>query len=356
MSPAVPAPSLMRHAPELEKQRDFFVPVVMCDLPIKDEVSLLDFAPYRLSPRSKINTLHYKLRDAEITVAGSEAFGLAHTHDYDLVIHMISYLNAEMRAYERGLRAHLPPRSYRPHVWDMLRFLRREDGKAQYIAMEESLERAQGTSISIKPVNPEGRRRRSQGFGLIDGWEVVSKTQGGLISSVEIGIPRWIYEGVVKEGPSLLTFHPDFFLLKRPLAKTLYRLARKTAGADTSFYTMKDVHYRSGSVQPSNQFARDARELLEETGFRILDYDFKIVGEHRNQRLEMKKVSAGEIKQGTLPFLKTSTYEKVKKIVSGYDVYQLEAEWRHWVQDTHKPLPDNADAAFINFCKKKLKR
>ncbi|ETW92325.1 MAG: hypothetical protein ETSY1_44150, partial [Candidatus Entotheonella factor] len=341
--------------PELEKQGDFFVPVVMCDLPIKDEVSLLDFAPYRLSPRSKTNTLYYKLNDAEITVAGSEAFGLAHTHDYDIVIHMISHLNAEMRAYERGLRPNLPPRSYRPYVWDMLRFLRRDDGKAQYLGMEESLERSQGTSISIKPLHNDSWRRKSQGFGLIDGWEVVSKTNSGLISSVEIGIPRWIYDGVVKERPSLLTFHPDFFLLRKPLGKTLYRLARKTAGEGESFYSMKDVHYRSGSTQPSNQFARDVRELLADTGFRILDYDFKVVGGNRGQRLEMEKVSTGEMKQRKLPLLKTSTYEKVKKVAPGCDVYGLEAEWRQWVQETDRPLPDNADAAFINFCKQKVR-
>jgi len=233
----------------------------------------------------------------------------------------------------------------------MLRFLRRDDGKAQYLAIEEGLDRLQGTTVSIR--SESNGRRHAKAFGLIDGWDVVSKTDTGRASKVEIGIPGWIYEGVVRETPSLLTLNPDYFLLRRPLAKTLYRLARKTAGNNTSFYTLQDIHKRSGSTQVQSDFARDLRNLLDKTNGRILDYDFRIVKGAKGYRLEMGKVSASKVAQGQLPFLNTSTYEKVKKVAPGHDVYALESEWRQWVKEKGKPMPDNADAAFISFCKKK---
>lgn len=342
---------LLRGVPSREKQPDFFVPVVTCDLSIKDDLSLLDISPYRLSPRSKTHTLHYNLNDTEITVTGSDAFGLAHTNDYDLVIHMISHLHAEMQAYQRGERPDKPPRKYRPNTWDMLRFLRRDDGKAQYLAIEGGLDRLQGTTVSIR--SESNGRRHAKGFGLIDGWDVVSKTGTGRASKVEIGIPGWIYEGVVREIPTLLTLNQDYFLLRRPLAKTLYRLARKTAGNNTSFYTLQDVHQRSGSTQVQSDFARDLRNLLNKTNGMILDYNFRLVKGIKGQRLEMCKVSSDAVAQGKLPLLDTSTYEKVRKFARGQDVYALEAEWRQWVEGMNKSMPDNADAAYINFCKKK---
>ena len=39
----------------------------------------------------------------------------------------------------------------------------------------------------------------------------------------------WVYEGIVNEK-SLLTMHPDYFLLSRGLERALYRIARKHAG------------------------------------------------------------------------------------------------------------------------------
>jgi hypothetical protein len=53
-------------------------------------------------------------------------------------------------------------------------------------------------------------------------------------------------------------------------------------------------------------------------------------------------------------WLPTTAYEKAKKAAPGYDVYVLEREWREWIGKTGKK-PDNAEAAFIAFCRKKAK-
>ncbi len=52
--------------------------------------------------------------------------------------------------------------------------------------------------------------------------------------------------------------------------------------------------------------------------------------------------------------LQTSTYEKAKKAAPGWDVYELERQWREWIMD--KDPPQNPDGAFIAFCRNKFAR
>ena len=54
------------------------------------------------------------------------------------------------------------------------------------------------------------------------------------------------------------------------------------------------------------------------------------------------------------PHLRTSTYEHAKKTAPGWDVYELERQWREWIA-TKEP-PKKPDAAFIAFCRKKAAR
>ncbi|BBL77364.1 replication initiation protein [Methylomagnum ishizawai] len=52
--------------------------------------------------------------------------------------------------------------------------------------------------------------------------------------------------------------------------------------------------------------------------------------------------------------LGTRTYEKAKKAAPDFDIYGLEAEWRDWIQG--KPRPNDPDAAFVGFCRKRQRR
>ena len=54
------------------------------------------------------------------------------------------------------------------------------------------------------------------------------------------------------------------------------------------------------------------------------------------------------------PHLRTATYERAKKAAPGWDIYELERQWRAWI--AKKGLPEKPDAAFIAFCRKKHQR
>jgi hypothetical protein len=51
--------------------------------------------------------------------------------------------------------------------------------------------------------------------------------------------------------------------------------------------------------------------------------------------------------------LPTSAYEAAKKAAPGWDIYELERQWREWVAS--KPPPKNPAGAFVNFCRRKAK-
>jgi hypothetical protein len=54
------------------------------------------------------------------------------------------------------------------------------------------------------------------------------------------------------------------------------------------------------------------------------------------------------------PHLRTATYERAKQAAPGWDVYELERQWREWI--AKKGLPQKPEAAFIAFCRKKFAR
>ncbi len=59
-------------------------------------------------------------------------------------------------------------------------------------------------------------------------------------------------------------------------------------------------------------------------------------------------------KGNTGPHLRSSTYEMARQAAPGWDVYELERQWREWIDK--KGTPKKPDAAFIAFCRKKAAR
>lgn len=65
--------------------------------------------------------------------------------------------------------------------------------------------------------------------------------------------------------------------------------------------------------------------------------------------LSMSQSNPLAINEG--PLLQTTVYELVKKIAPDWDVYELERQWREWINK--KGLPRKPESAFVAFCRKK---
>lgn len=286
-----------RPAPLDDAQLMFFVPSVH-DAPVKDDFNLMDIAPFSLSKSGGAGVIRYELKDSIITVEGGAEVGIATAFDYDIVINMISHLAEAMRRYHidngKGLRPSLPPPIYRPAAAEILKFCRRELGGKQYEGLERALARLQATHIRITNTKAgSGRdRRATESFPLIGRYKVVSRTAQDRIDQVEIDIPAWIYDGVVQPDgkPTILTLNPDYFLLSRPIARAIYRLARKAAGETTAFYSLKEVYKRVGSALPMRKFRKIVEEIVEDAQESPMpDYDLELEDRGHDLILHMRR-------------------------------------------------------------------
>lgn len=295
----LPAP-VLREAPEDDSQLSFFVPSIY-DAPLKDDVNLMDVAPFSLGKAKRGGEIRYELKDCIITIDGSASAGLATVFDYDIFLHMVTSLAEEARRYrlnqDKGLRTDAPARVYRPSSSHILKFCRRSSGGKQYKDLEAALDRLQGTRIKILNLTG-GSRREVVAMPLIQTFKVISKTTTGNIDQVEIGIPDWVYNGVVREkgNPQILTLNPEYFLITQGIGRFIYRLARRAAGkSGIARYGLKELHKRSGSLQGLPQFVSSTRV------FPFPDYDLEIVEGKREDILVMRerKLDAADVPLGS---------------------------------------------------------
>ncbi|MCF6371254.1 replication initiator protein A [Rhizobium halophilum] len=285
---------VLREPPQDDAQLMFFVPTIY-DAPLKDDVNLMDVAPFSLSKKARKGILKFELKDSLITVEGGVETGLATVFDYDIFLNMVSYLAEEVQQYRRndakGLRPSLPPKTYRPSAAHILKFCRRSDGGKSYEDLEAALDRLQHTIIKV--INLSGGKRRAvDSRPLIGGYSVVSRTGANKIDTIEITIPDWVYTSVVRNEKTLplLTLHHDYFLISSGLGRFIYRLARRAAGKTEAKYSVREVHKRSGSTQEFRKFAYDLREFVTRTqAFPMPDYDLTLEEGRDDVMLIMKR-------------------------------------------------------------------
>ena len=288
----LPAP-VMREAPDDDSQLSFFVPNIY-DAPLKDDVNLMDVAPFSLGKTKREGIIRYELKDCIITIDGSASAGLATVFDYDIFLHMVSSLaeeaNRYRRALEKGLRVDVPARVYRPNAAHILKFCRRSNGGKQYKDLEAALDRLKGTSVKVVNLG-NGNRREVVTMSLVQDYKIVSRTTTGNVDQVEIIIPEWVYDGVVREkgNPQILTLNADYFLISQGLGRYLYRLSKRAAGKQVARYGMTELHKRSGSKQGLPQFAHHIRKFVESTRVAPLpEYDLEIIPGKREDVLVMR--------------------------------------------------------------------
>lgn len=258
--------SMLRNPPQDDAQADFFVPGVW-DVAAKDNRGIMDVAVFRLSKKhTRANdVMLHELPDGHVRVT-SGPDGMASIWDYDIVLMGVSHLTEAMNRYRAG-RGEKPGRTFRPHVSEILKFCRQSDGGRQYEGVEAALRRLKQTSVEIvrRKKGRDGRALRvTEGAGLINDYKAVSHEDSGRIASVEIELPKWLYEAVVEaEHPEVLTVHPDYFLMTPGLGRFIYRLARQAAGRTEARWSFRLIYERSGSQGTFKRCTFDLRELIK---------------------------------------------------------------------------------------------
>jgi hypothetical protein len=237
--------------------RDFFL-ADLFDYALKDDGASMEAPIFTLSTKPDLSIWEWRSKDGSkyVKVAPS-VLGRATMHDKDILIYCCSQM---VEALNRG-RADAKNRTIRFTVYDLLVATNRDTSGHGYKLLHEAFERLRGTSITTD-IRTGGERIR-QGFGIIDEWRIIEKSQTDeRMIAVEVTLSRWLYNAV--QAFEVLTIHPDYFRLRKPLARRLYELARKHCGHQAQWrISLELLQAKAGSKSTLKEFRRAVRAIQD---------------------------------------------------------------------------------------------
>ncbi|MFB0827800.1 replication initiator protein A [Chromobacterium violaceum] len=189
--------------------------------------------------------LSIQLRDSTL--------GRATVYDRELLV----YFCSQLCQHQFGATGPLPNR-LRFGIAGFLRDTGRDQGGRSYRAVEKSLQRLCNTEFDYRQ---EGLKDIQQ--PLLASWTK-------LISSgelqIEVELSPWLLDAVQQRR--VLSLHPGYLQLRKPLAKRLYELARKHCGRQREWRIGIDaLHLKSGSQASRREFRRMLKTVLAEGPF-----------------------------------------------------------------------------------------
>jgi hypothetical protein len=238
--------------------RDFF----LCDLfdyAMKDDGVSMEAPIFTLATKPDLSVWHWESKDKSrsVTVTPS-VLGRATQHDKDLLIYVVSQMT---EALNRG-RLDASHRTVRFRVYDYLVSTNKRVGGSEYARLQEALERLRGTSI--KTNIKTGGERVKEGFGIIESWKIIEKSEDDpRMVGVEVKISEWLFNAV--QAHEVLTINSDYFRLRKPLERRLYELARKHCGNQATFVIgVELLKEKCGSKGTLREFRRMLKEIAQD--------------------------------------------------------------------------------------------
>lgn len=274
-------------------ERDFFLCDVF-DYALKDDGVSMEAPIFTLATKPDISEWHWESKDGSKSVTVTPSIkGRATQFDKDVLIYVVSQMTEALNR-ERSDAKH---RVVRFTVYDYLVSTNKPTGGKEYARIELAMERLRGTSI--KTNIKTGGQRVKEGFGLINRWKIVEKSPDDeRMIAVEVELSEWLFNAV--QAHEVLTLHPDYFRLRKPLERRLYELARKHCGHQTTWSIgLELLQDKAGSKGSLREFRRMVREIVEADtlpDYRMaLDEADKVIFYTKN----MQRLAAGMAKRSS---------------------------------------------------------
>ncbi|MDR3323582.1 MAG: replication initiator protein A [Zoogloeaceae bacterium] len=235
--------------------RGFFL-ADLFDYALKDDGASMEAPIFTLSTKPDLSIWEWTSKDGNkyVKVAPS-VLGRATQHDKDVLIYVVSQLTEALNRERDDTRN----RTIRFTVYDFLVTANRQTSGQGYKLLHEAFERLAGTRITTDIKT--GGERVKQGFGIIDEWRIIEKSSSDeRMIAVEVTLSRWLYNAV--QAFEVLTIHPDYFRLRKPLARRFYELARKHCGHQAQWTIALDLlQAKTGSRSTLKEFRRAAHTI-----------------------------------------------------------------------------------------------
>lgn len=228
----------------------------------KDDAATMEAPIFALSAQEEQKIWKWTSADGKkkVEVAAS-AYGRATIFDKDVLIFAASQL---MAAINRGDK---PFRKIRLKAKDYFNATKRNGGGEEYARFKASLDRLSGTRIKTN-INTTNIKK-AEGFGIIDNWKIIEQDGSERMVSVEITLSEWLYGMIIEKD--ILTINEEYFLLRKPLERRLYEIARKHLGVQKEWKISLDVlKEKCGSIRDKRNFKVDIKKAC--TSDTIPDY------------------------------------------------------------------------------------
>jgi hypothetical protein len=174
---------------------------------------------------------------------------------------------------------------------------------------------------------------------------------------VELKLSEWVFNAI--RGEEVLTLHPDYFRLSKPLERRVYELARKHCGTQGRWHISLELLFKkSGSRGLLRRFRALVKNIVKHDhlpDYRVtLDDETDLVTFYNRDRWWEEKPTPSN--DDSLPPLPSEAYEEARDAAPGYDIAALEADWRDFWACSGKPKIESVAAAFVGFCRNRHKR
>jgi hypothetical protein len=235
--------------------RDFFL-ADMFDYALKDDGASMEAPIFTLATKPDLSIWEWHSKDGNKSVrVMPSVLGRATMHDKDILIYCCSQMVAGL---DRG-REDATNRTVRFTVYDYLVTTNRGVGGDDYRRLRESFDRLAGTRI--KTDIRTGGQRVTDNFGILDRVRIVEKSQDDeRMIAVDVTLSEWLYNAV--QALEVLTIHPDYFRLRKPMARRLYELARKHCGHQAQWKIgLELLQAKAGSKSTLKEFRSAVRAI-----------------------------------------------------------------------------------------------
>lgn len=319
-------------------QGDLFI----CDVSdaiIKDIIPQLEHPFYSLSKTPIKNAIRYEYGDDWVEILPSYK-GMATIYDKDILIYAISQVMAKLNQGENFSR------KIRITSRELLMFCNRGTSGRDYMALQDALDRLDGTRIRTSIALPDNEEQW-EAFGLIN--SAATRRKNGIDGRMlwcEIELSEWVINAIKKQH--VLTLNRDYFRLRKPIERRIYEIARKHCGQQSKWtISLSKLHTKTGSQGNIRKLRFNIKELLKTNHLPDYTVDFNT---------ETDMVTFGnrsewwDSEDKPYPKVKKETYAAAELIVpEGTDVYGEEQEWFKFWKSKGRPDLKNPDKAFLGF-------
>ena len=253
--------------PVRHPQQDLFI-CDIADCVLKNDIASMEHPVFSLSKKPDLTVREYVNGDKRLTVTPSVK-GMATIYDKDILIFAISQLMAAKNQGEPiSQELRLSARSF-------LIFANRHTGGGDYEQLEAALDRLTGTRL--RTTVKTGGSIQKNWFGLVQEAYVkrleTKDGSEGRIEELRITLSDWLFNAI--NANEVLSMHPDYFRLRKPMERRLYEIARKHCGTQNEWRVSLDVLYKkTGSRSPIKLFKFLLKELRDKQ--HLPDYEIAI--------------------------------------------------------------------------------